>query len=96
MVNRDLPAIARRLRQQPSSPPSGSGRRSTLFVNTFGLPVSTGITLFALALIVAWDGPHGPPTAGRVLLNHPALDDDDLVGYSSYASVTIRAAATRR
>ena len=67
----------------------------TLFVNTFGLPVNSGITLFALALIVglgwaAWTAHK----RGRVLLNIILLSTTMiLVGYSSYASVTIRAAA---
>ena len=67
----------------------------TLFVNTFGLPVNSGITLFALALIIglgwaAWAAHR----RGRVLLNIILLSTTMiLVGYSSYASVTIRAAA---
>ena len=67
----------------------------TLFVNTFGLPVNSGITLFALALIIglgwaAW----AAHKRGRVLLNIILLSTTMiLVGYSSYASVTIRAAA---
>ena len=66
-----------------------------LFVNTFGLPVNSGITLFALALIIglgwaAWAAHR----RGRVLLNIILLSTTMiLVGYSSYASVTIRAAA---
>ena len=66
----------------------------TLFVNTFGLPVNSGITLFALALIIglgwaAWAAHR----RGRVLLNIILLSTTMiLVGYSSYASVTIRAA----
>ena len=68
----------------------------TLFVNTFGLPVNSGITLFALALIIglgwaAWAAHR----RGRVLLNIILLSTTMiLVGYSSYASVTIRAAAS--
>ena len=67
----------------------------TLFVNTFGLPVNSGITLFALALIIglgwaAW----AAHKRGRVVLNILLLSTTMiLIGYSSYASVTIRAAA---
>ena len=66
-----------------------------MFVNGLGLPVNSGITHFALALIIglgwaAWAAHR----RGRVLLNIILLSTTMiLVGYSSYASVTIRAAA---
>ena len=65
------------------------------FVNTLGLPVNSGIVLFALALIIglgwaAWAAHR----RGRVLLNIILLSTTMvLVGFSSYASGTIRAAA---
>ena len=67
----------------------------TLFVNTFGLPVNSGMVLFALALIIglgwaAWKAHQ----KGRVVLNLFLLSTTMvLVGFSSYASMTIRAAA---
>ena len=67
----------------------------TLFVNTFGLPVNSGMVLFALALILglgwaAWKAHQ----KGRVVLNLFLLSTTMvLVGFSSYASMTIRAAA---
>ena len=67
----------------------------TLFVNTLGLPVNSGMVVFALALILglgwaAWKA-H---CKGRVVLNMLLLSTTMiLVGYSSYASMTIRAAA---
>ena len=67
----------------------------TLFVNTFGLPVNSGMVVFALALILglgwaAWKAHR----KGRVVLNMLLLSTTMiLVGYSSYASMTIRAAA---
>ncbi len=67
----------------------------TFFVNTLGLPVNSGMAVFALALIggfgwAAWRA-H---CRGRVLLNTLLLSVTMiLVGFSSYASVTIRAAA---
>ena len=66
-----------------------------LFVNTFGLPVNSGMVLFALALIGAlgWASWRSY-RRGRVLLNTVLLSVTMvLVGFSSYASVTIRAAA---
>ncbi len=66
-----------------------------LFVNTLGLPVNSGMVVFALALIgsvgwVAWYSYR----CGKVLLNTIALSVlMILIGFSSYASVTIRAAA---
>ncbi len=66
-----------------------------LFVNSLGLPVNSGITLFALALI----GGMGYATwvayrKGKVILNTILLSVTMiLIGFSSYASVTIRAAA---
>ncbi|MDE6624385.1 MAG: DUF2723 domain-containing protein [Alistipes sp.] len=67
----------------------------TLFVNTLGLPVNSGMALFALALIggMGW-ATWRAHCRGRVLLNTVLLSVTMiLVGYSSYASVTIRAAA---
>lgn len=67
-----------------------------LFVNSFGLPVNSGMALFALLLI----GGMGYMTwlayrKGRVILNTILLCITMiLIGFSSYASVTIRAAAT--
>ena len=67
----------------------------TLFVNTFGLPVNSGMVLFALALILGlgwatWKAHQ----KGRVVLNLFLLSTTMvLVGFSSYASMTIRAAA---
>ena len=65
------------------------------FVNVLGLPVNSGMAVFALALIggmgyLAWRA-H---TKGHVVWNTLLLSVTMiLVGYSSYASVTIRAAA---
>ncbi len=57
---------ADRLRQQHHHPLHRlvGAQIDTLFVNTFGLPVNSGITLFALALIVgmgwaAWVAHNG-------------------------------------
>lgn len=67
----------------------------TLFVNTFGLPVNSGMVVFALALIIgmgwaAWTAHR----KGHVLLNILLLSTTMiLVGFSSYASMTIRAVA---
>ena len=67
----------------------------TLFVNTFGLPANSGMVLFALALIIgmgwaAWTAHR----KGHVLLNILLLSTTMiLVGFSSYASMTIRAVA---
>ena len=66
-----------------------------LFVNTFGLPVNSGMVVFALALIggmgwLSWiTHKRGLVLWNTVLLCVTMI----LVGYSSYASVTIRAAA---
>ncbi len=64
------------------------------FVNALGLPVNSGLAVFALALIggmgwLAWRAHR----KGRVIWNTVLLCITMiLVGYSSYASVTIRAA----
>lgn len=64
------------------------------FVNVLGLPVNSGLAIFALALIggtgwLAWRAHR----KGRVVWNTVLLCITMiLVGYSSYASVTIRAA----
>ena len=65
------------------------------FVNTLGLPVNSGMVVFSLALILGlgW-GAWYFHRRGRVVLNLILLSTTMvLVGYSSYASVTIRAAA---
>ena len=65
------------------------------FVNTLGLPVNSGMALFALALIcglgwASWETHR----RGKVVWNVALLSATMiLVGFSSYASVTIRAAA---
>ncbi len=65
------------------------------FVNTLGLPVNSGMVVYALALI----GGLGYASfvthrKGKLLLNIICLSMTMLfIGYSSYASVTIRAAA---
>ena len=67
----------------------------TLFVNTLGLPVNSGFVFFALALIglmgwATWQSHR----RGRVVLNIFLLSTTMiLIGFSSYASVVIRAAA---
>ncbi len=67
----------------------------TLFVNSFGLPVNSGMVLFALALIggmgwVTWRAHcQKRPLLNILLLSTTMI----LIGFSSYASVTIRAAA---
>ena len=67
----------------------------TLAVNTLGLPVNSGVVVFALALILglgwaSWKAHR----RGRVVLNILLLSTTMiLVGFSSYASMTIRAAA---
>ena len=64
------------------------------FVNTLGLPVNSGMVVFSLALILGlgW-GAWYFHRRGRVVLNLILLSTTMvLVGYSSYASVTIRAA----
>ena len=64
------------------------------FVNTLGLPVNSGMVLFALALIIAmgWASWYthrkGKVTWNVILLSTTMI----LIGYSSYASMTIRAA----
>lgn len=66
-----------------------------LFVNTLGLPVNSGMVVFALALIagMGW-ATWTAHRRGKVLLNVILLSTTMiLVGFSSYASVTIRAAA---
>lgn len=65
------------------------------FVNTLGLPVNLGMALFALALIggFGW-GAWKMHQQGRVVWNIILLSITMiLVGFSSYATVTIRAAA---
>lgn len=66
-----------------------------LFVNTFRLPVNSGIVVFSLLLILGtgwaawWAHRRGKVVLNILLLSTTMI----LVGYSSYASVTIRAAA---
>ena len=66
----------------------------TLFVNTLGLPVNSGMVVFALALILglgwaSWKAHQ----KGHVVLNLFLISTTMvLVGFSSYASMTIRAA----
>ena len=61
-----------------------------LFVNTFGLPVNSGIAVFALLGWSVWYTHR----RGRVVWNTLLLATTMiLLGYSSYATVTIRAAA---
>ena len=65
------------------------------FVNTLGLPVNSGMVFFALALIggLGWAS-WATHMRGKVLWNVVLLSTTMiLVGFSSYASVTIRAAA---
>ena len=65
------------------------------FVNTLGLPVNSGMVFFALALIggLGWAS-WATHKRGKVLWNVVLLSTTMiLVGFSSYASVTIRAAA---
>ncbi len=65
------------------------------FVNTFGLPVNSGMVFFALALIggLGWAS-WATHKRGKVLWNVVLLSTTMiLVGFSSYASVSIRAAA---
>ena len=63
------------------------------FVNWFGLPVNTGITVFALAVFVAlFFGIVRTHKAGRKLWNLILVSTTMiLIGFSSYATVTIRA-----
>ncbi len=65
------------------------------FVNTLGLPVNSGMVFFALALLAALGfGVYKSHKKGRVILNTILLSTlMILIGYSSYASVTIRAVA---
>ena len=65
------------------------------FVNSLGLPVNLGMALFALALIgVSGWGAWVMHRRGRVLWNVVLLSlTMILIGFSSYATVTIRAAA---
>jgi len=66
-----------------------------LFVNTFGLPVNSGMVFFALALfsVLAW-GIYRTHKRGLAVFNTILLSITMiLVGFSSYASVTIRASA---
>lgn len=66
-----------------------------VFVNTFGLPVNSGITFFVFALfaLVGW-GVYYTHKKGRMVLNTILLCTTViLIGYGSYASVIIRAAA---
>ncbi len=64
------------------------------FVNTLGLPVNSGIVVFSLALLggLGWASwathKHGKVVWNVILLSVTMI----LVGFSSYASVTIRAA----
>ncbi len=66
-----------------------------LFVNTFGLPVNSGMVFFALGLValLAW-GVWATHKRGWVVANMLVLSTlMIIIGYSSYASMTIRAAA---
>ena len=66
-----------------------------LFVNTFGLPFNSGITVYAFALFaaLAW-GVYFTHKKGKVLANTILLCVTVVIlGYSSYASVVIRSAA---
>ena len=65
------------------------------FVNTLGLPVNSGITIFALALLTAlFYGIFRTHKAGKKGWNLLLLSTlMILIGFSSYATVTIRAAA---
>ena len=66
-----------------------------LFVNVFHLPVNSGIVVFALALFAAlFYGIYRTHRAGRKLWNLLLLSTTMiLIGFSSYATVTIRAVA---
>lgn len=63
-----------------------------MFVNGLGLPVNSGITFFALALLAAlgwgvyWTHKRGKVLANTILLCTAVI----IVGYGSYASVIIR------
>lgn len=66
-----------------------------VFVNTFSLPVNSGITFFVLAVFAAagW-GIYYTHKKGHVIFNTILLCTTViLIGYGSYASVIIRAAA---
>ena len=65
------------------------------FVNTLGLPVNMGIVVFALALFAAlFYGIFRTHRAGKKLANLLLLATTMiLIGFSSYATVTIRAVA---
>ena len=65
------------------------------FVNTLGLPVNMGIVVFALALFAAlFYGIFRTHRAGKKLTNLLLLATTMiLIGFSSYATVTIRAVA---
>lgn len=65
------------------------------FVNSLGLPVNSGMVIFALALITGMGyGAWYTYRKGKVLLNIILVSITViLIGYSSYASITIRAAA---
>ncbi len=65
------------------------------FVNTLGLPVNVGITVFALALFAAlFYGIFRTHRAGHKIWNLLLLCTTMiLIGFSSYATVTIRAVA---
>ena len=69
-----------------------------LFVNVFHLPVNSGIVVFALALFAAlFYGIYRTHRAGRKLWNLLLLSTTMiLIGFSSYATVTIRAVANPR
>lgn len=64
-----------------------------IFVNTFGLPINSGITTYAIALLAAlgW-GIYYTYKNGKVILNTVILCTTVIIiGYGSYASVIIRA-----
>ena len=65
------------------------------FVNTLGLPVNLGITVFALAMFgVLFYGIFRTHKAGKKIWNLILVSTTMiLIGFSSYATVTIRAAA---
>ncbi len=66
-----------------------------LFVNTFGLPVNSGMVIYSLALIIGLGvAAYWAHLKGKVILNMVLLCATLIfVGYSSYASITIRAVA---
>ncbi|MFI3331459.1 MAG: DUF2723 domain-containing protein [Rikenellaceae bacterium] len=66
-----------------------------IFVNTFSLPVNSGITVFSLAVFAALGyGIWKTHKLGKVLANTILLCTTVIMlGYASYASVVIRAAA---